>query len=144
MILEFIELKEKLLHHQKIPELEFKTDIINYITRSDATLGMSIYQVAANHHVTESINTANREALLDKLDLNKMQGLSDKAKLDSLKMNVNLTSAQCTQLFSVLKTSAKGMIQLIGSGKPFIFEACHIAEILPCHKTGSCPGKWCN
>ena len=135
MIMEFIELKEKLLHHQKIPESEFKTEIINYITRSDATLGMSIYQVAANHHVTEAINAASREALLDKFDPDRIQSLSDRAKLNSLKMNVNLTSAQCTQLFSVLKTSAKGMVQLIGSGKPFIFEACHIAEILPCHKT---------
>lgn len=66
-----------------------------------------------------------------------MQILSDRVELDSFKMNVNLTSAQCTQLFSVLKTSAKGMVQLIGTGNPFIFEACHIAEILPCNKMES-------
>lgn len=136
MILEFIELKEKLLHHQKIPDSEFKAEIINYVARSDSALGLSIYQIAANKYVTEAVNEAHAKSLFSNFasDPHKMHSLSDKTAMDSLKKNVTMTSMHCNQRFSEVKTSDKGMVKLIGSGKPFIFEACHIAEILPCHK----------
>lgn len=135
MILEFIELKEKLLHHQKIPDSEFKAEVIKYVTRSDSALGRSIYQIAANQYVTEAVNAAYGNDLFSfGSNSHKMHNLSDKAAMASLKKNVTLTSMDCNQRFLELKTSDKGMVQLTSSGKSFTFEACHIAEVLPCHK----------
>ena len=139
MIREFIELKEKLLHHQKIPDSEFRAEIINYITRSDSALGRSIYQVAASQSVTSAVRQAYSEALPHSYTgrFQENSNLSDRVALDRLLKNVTMTSISCNQRFSDVKTSDKGMVQLTGSGKPFIFEACHIAEVLPCNKAES-------
>lgn len=136
MIIEFIEIKENLLNHDEIPDVEFRSEIINYVTNSDLALGRCVYATATNKYITEKINKDENLALLNNFSsecLN-IQKISEKAEMSYLKKDVKLTSHDCSQWFSEVKTSEKGMIQLLGSGKPFIFEGCYVAEVLPCYK----------
>lgn len=129
MILEFIELKEKLLHHQVIPDEEFKSEIINYVTRSDQALGRAVYQVAANQLVKSAVELAYRPAPV----FDAHTESSDSSAIQSLKQNVTLNSMNCQRRFTDVKTTEKGLVKLVGDGE-IQFVASEVEELLACHK----------
>lgn len=131
MIREFIELKEKLLFHQNIPDEEFEAEIINYVNRSDQALGRSVYQIANNRSVQSVTKRASRPSSV--FDTQKMAESSDRLAIQSLKRNVTLSSTDCNRRFADVKTSEKGLVQLLGAGE-LQFVASDIEEILACHK----------
>lgn len=133
MIREFIDLKEKILNHEYFLDSDLRSEIVSYVQQTDRALGNAIYSIAANRSVTHPSTFRYETRSSEPFDF--LGPSESNHRTSETHKNISLTSNQCNQRFSDVKTSDKGMIQLSGPGEPFVFEARYISDVLPCHKS---------